>query len=114
MTRSRMALEEHHVAKLLICELRDKPGDDPFDASSRSAESVKPLSKKRNRVLPLPDSDLDPNAGENYELRKFQAKERRARVNISAECWAAPILARPNGARNGKRVRHRLACLRHY
>ncbi len=71
------ALEEHHVAKLIIAELQDmKPGDEHFDAKFKVlAESVKHhIEEEESEILPKAEEmELDQEAlGEEMAERKTE------------------------------------------
>jgi hemerythrin-like domain-containing protein len=74
------ALEEHHVAKLLIAELsKMKPSDERFDAKFKVlAESVKHhIEEEESEMLPEVEGELDTDRlGEKMAQRK-QALEVR-------------------------------------
>ena len=71
------ALEEHHVAKLIIAELQDmEPGDERFDAKFKVlAESVKHhIEEEESEILPKAEKmELDQEQlGEEMEERKTE------------------------------------------
>jgi hemerythrin superfamily protein len=107
------ALEEHHVAKLLIGELQEmKPGDDHFGAKFKVlAESVKHhIEEEETEMLPkAEDADLDQERlGEEMTERKEELQGQKgagARGKISSGKTARrPALAKTKTAakKNGK------------
>jgi hemerythrin superfamily protein len=75
------ALEEHHVAKFLMRELKDmKPGDERFDAKFKVlAESVKHhIEEEESEILPKADEmELDQEQlAEEMTERKQELQER--------------------------------------
>lgn len=74
------ALEEHHVAKLIIAELQDmEPGDDRFDAKFKVlAESVKHhIEEEESEILPKAQKmEIDKEGlGEEMTERKQELQE---------------------------------------
>ena len=107
------ALEEHHVAKLLIGELQEmKPGDDHFGAKFKVlAESVKHhIEEEETEMLPkAEDADLDQERlGEEMTERKEELQGQKgagARGKIpSGKTARRPALAKTKTAakKNGK------------
>ena len=112
------ALEEHHVAKLLIGELQEmKPGDDHFDAKFKVlAESVKHhIEEEESEILPkAQDADLDQERlGEEMTERKEELQGRKsagARRKVSSgNAGRRPALAKTKtGAKkNGTKTKYR-------
>jgi hemerythrin-like domain-containing protein len=74
------ALEEHHVAKLLLAELKKmRPGDDRFDAKYKVlAESVKHhIEEEERELFPSIQGSLDVNEiGQQMDARKQKLEQR--------------------------------------
>jgi len=112
------ALEEHHIAKLLIGELHEMhPGDDHFDAKFKVlAESIKHhIEEEESEILPqAQELDLDQERlGEEMTERKKELQRQKgagARGKISSGKIARrPALAKTKTAakKNGTKTKYR-------